>query len=102
MINTGGEKVAADEVAAVLEDCPGVREAVVIGRPDPEWGELVTAIVVASDPAAPPALDALRAFVRGVLPDYAAPRAVVLVEAIPLLPSGKPDLQALRALARAG
>ena len=35
MINTGGEKVSADGVASVLEDCPGVREAVVVGRPDP-------------------------------------------------------------------
>jgi o-succinylbenzoate---CoA ligase len=102
MINTGGEKVAADEVASVLADCPGVREAVVVGRPDPEWGELVTAIVVATDPAAPPGLDVLRGFTRGRLPDYAAPRAVVVVRAVPLLPSGKPDLQALRLLAQRG
>jgi O-succinylbenzoic acid--CoA ligase len=100
MINTGGEKVAADEVASVLEDCPGVREAVVVGRPDPEWGELVTAIVVPADPASPPGLDVLRGFARGRLPDYAAPRAVIVVPAVPLLSSGKPDLQALRLLAR--
>ena len=100
MINTGGEKVAADEVAAVLEACPGVREAVVVGRPDPEWGEVVTAIVVPADPADPPGLDTLRGFARGRLPDYAAPRAVVLLPAVPLLASGKPDLQALRRLAR--
>jgi O-succinylbenzoic acid--CoA ligase len=100
MINTGGEKVAADEVASVLEDCPGVREAVVVGRPDPEWGELVTAIVVPADPASPPGLDVLRGFARGRLPDYAAPRAVIVVPAVPLLSSGKPDLQALRRLAR--
>ena len=100
MINSGGEKVAADEVASVLEDCPGVREAVVVGRPDPEWGELVTAIVVPADPASPPGLDALRGFARGRLPDYAAPRAVVVLPAVPMLASGKPDLQALRALAR--
>jgi O-succinylbenzoic acid--CoA ligase len=100
MINTGGEKVAADEVASVLEACPGVREAVVVGRPDPEWGEVVTAIVVPADPAAPPGLDVLRGFARGRLPDYAAPRAVVVVPAVPLLASGKPDLQALRLLAR--
>jgi O-succinylbenzoic acid--CoA ligase len=99
MINTGGEKVSADEVASVLEDCPEVREAVVVGRPDPEWGELVTAIVVPADPAAPPGLDALRAFARGRLPGYAAPRAVVVVPAVPLLSSGKPDLRALRLLA---
>ncbi|MCW2910628.1 MAG: Acyl-CoA synthetase (AMP-forming)/AMP-acid ligase II-like protein [Actinomycetia bacterium] len=102
MINTGGEKVSADEVASVLEDCPGVREAVVVGRPDPEWGELVTAIVVPADPAAPPGLDVLRGFARGRLPDYAAPRAVVVVPAVPLLPSGKPDLRALRLLAQPG
>ncbi len=100
MINTGGEKVAADQVASVLEACPGVREAVVVGRPDPEWGEVVTAIVVPADPAAPPGLDVLRGFARGRLPDYAAPRAVVVVPAVPLLASGKPDLQALRLLAR--
>ena len=100
MINTGGEKVAADEVASVLEDCPAVREAVVVGRPDPEWGELVTAIVVPADPAAPPGLDLLRGFARGRLPGYAAPRAVVVVPAVPLLSSGKPDLQALRLLAQ--
>lgn len=102
MINTGGEKVAADEVASVLEGCPGVREAVVIGRPDPEWGEVVIAIVVPADPADPPGLDVLRGFAHGRLPDYAAPRAVVVVPAVPLLASGKPDLRALRLLARQG
>ncbi len=102
MINTGGEKVSADEVASVLEDCPGVREAVVVGRADPEWGELVTAIVVPADPAAPPGLEVLRGFARGRLPDYAVPRAVVVVPAVPLLSSGKPDLQALRSLAQQG
>jgi o-succinylbenzoate---CoA ligase len=100
LINTGGEKVAADEVAAVLAGCPGVRDAVVVGRPDPEWGELVTAVVVAADPADPPGLAELRRSVRGQLPDYAAPRVLVLVPAIPLLRSGKPDLPALRLLAR--
>jgi o-succinylbenzoate---CoA ligase len=102
MINTGGEKVAADEVAAALEASPGVREAAVAGRPDAEWGEIVTAIVVPADPSAPPVLADLRAQLRGRLPDFALPRALVLVAALPLLPSGKPDLLALRALARSG
>jgi o-succinylbenzoate---CoA ligase len=100
MINTGGEKVAGDEVVAALAGCPGVRDVAVTGRPDAEWGELVTAIVVPADPADPPALATLRAAVRGKLPDFAAPRALVLVPAIPLLRSGKPDLLALRELAR--
>ena len=100
MINTGGEKVAPADVAAVLETCPGVAEAVVIGEPDPEWGERVTAIVVPDDPAAPPALAVLRAAVTQRLPPFAAPRALVLVADVPLLASGKPDIEALRRLAR--
>ncbi len=99
MINTGGEKVAADEVAAVLAGCAGVREVAVTGRADPEWGELVTAVVVPANPADPPSLAALRAAATGKLPGFAVPRAIVLVPAIPLLRSGKPDLQALRQLA---
>jgi O-succinylbenzoic acid--CoA ligase len=101
VIVTGGEKVVAGEVAAVLGTCPGVREAVVVGRPDPEWGERVTAIVVPADPADPPTLGALRARVREKLPRRAAPRELVLVARIPLLPSGKPDLERLRERATA-
>jgi o-succinylbenzoate---CoA ligase len=100
MINTGGEKVAPAEVAAILAGCPGVREAAVFGEPDPEWGERVTAAIVPTDPAAPPHLADLRAAVRQRLPAHAAPKAVILVTAIPLLPSGKPDPAALRNLTR--
>jgi o-succinylbenzoate---CoA ligase len=96
VINTGGHKVVPGEVAAVLETCPGVREAVVVGRPDPEWGERVTAVVVPADPAEPPGLELLRTHVRARLPRYACPSEVVLTEAIPVLPSGKPDLAALK------
>jgi o-succinylbenzoate---CoA ligase len=93
IINTGGEKVVAAEVERVLTEHPDVLDAVIVGRPDAEWGELVTAIVVA---AAPVTLDQLRAHVRRRLPGHAAPRALELVAAIPLLPSGKPDRQRLR------
>ncbi|GLZ11956.1 O-succinylbenzoic acid--CoA ligase [Actinomadura sp. NBRC 104425] len=94
VINTGGEKVVAGEVAALLSRHPSVRDVVVVGRPDAEWGERVTAVVVPA--GAPPTLDDLRAFVRAAMPAYAAPRELQLVEAIPLLSSGKPDRQALR------
>ena len=59
VINTGGEKVVAGEVASVLETCPGVREAVVVGRLDEEWGERVTAVIVPDNSAQPPTLDLL-------------------------------------------
>ena len=73
-----------------------MRAAAVFGRPDDEWGERVTAVVVPADPAAPPDLGLLRAHVRGLLPASAAPRELRVVRDMPLLPSGKPDLRALR------
>lgn len=96
VINTGGEKVVAGEVASVLETCPGVREAVVIGRPDADWGERVTAVIVPDNSAQPPTLDLLSRHVRERLPRYAAPRELVLLDAMPMLSSGKPDLEVLR------
>lgn len=99
VIITGGEKVVAAEVEAALGTCAGVREAAVVGRPDAEWGELVTAVVVPADPSVPPPLADIRAHLRDRLPACAAPAALVLVPEMPLLPSGKPDRAALRARA---
>ncbi|MGI5169749.1 AMP-binding protein [Spirillospora sp. CA-253888] len=95
VINTGGEKVVVGEVAAVLGRHPGVAEVVVVGRPDPEWGERVTAVVVPQGDRAP-RLEELREWVRADLPAYAAPHELQLMEALPLLPSGKPDRELLR------
>ena len=96
VINTGGHKVVPGEVSGVLATCPGVKDAVVIGRPDPEWGERVVAVVVPADPSQPPVLELLRNHVRERLPRYACPSELVLTESMPVLPSGKPDLAALR------
>lgn len=96
VINTGGHKVIPGEVAAALGNCPGVREVVIVGRNDSEWGERVTAVVVPADPADPPSLELLRTHVRERLPRYACPSELVLTETIPVLPSGKPDLARLR------
>ncbi len=101
VIMTGGEKVMAAEVEAALRTLAGIRDVAVVGMPDPEWGERVTALVVPGDAAAPD-LTALRAHVRQRLPGYAAPRALVLVSDIPMLASGKPDRIRLRALAGPG
>jgi o-succinylbenzoate---CoA ligase len=99
VINSGGEKVVAGEVEHVLRGCPGVRDAVVVGTPDPDWGERVTAMIVAADDGDPPLLEEIRAYVRDRLPRYAAPQAMVLVADLPMLPSGKPDRQLLRDIA---
>jgi o-succinylbenzoate---CoA ligase len=96
VINTGGYKVVPGEVARALETCPGVQEVVVVGGPDQEWGERVIAIVIPADRRDPPDVKLLRTHASGVLPRYAFPSEVVLVDTIPLLPSGKPDLAKLR------
>jgi o-succinylbenzoate---CoA ligase len=96
VINTGGHKVVPGEVAAALQACPGVRDAAVVGQSDPEWGERVIAVVVPADPGDPPALELLRSHVRERLPRYAIPSKVVMVDAVPMLPSGKHDIVRLR------
>ncbi len=96
VINTGGHKVVPGEVAAALASCPGVRDVAVVGQPDPEWGERVVAVVAPSDPADPPDLELLRLHVRERLPRYASPSRVVMVDAVPMLPSGKHDIVRLR------
>jgi len=72
VINSGGEKVIPGEVETVLGTFPGVRDVVVIGVPDPEWGEAVTAVIVPADQAAPPRLPGLRWPPRWVLARYRA------------------------------
>ncbi|MEU3168051.1 AMP-binding protein [Streptosporangium sp. NPDC006930] len=93
VVNTGGEKVVAAAVAAVLAEHPAIVDVAVVGRPDPEWGERVVAVVVSPSP---PSLAELRAFVKERMPAYAAPADLTVVTEIPLLANGKPDLAALR------
>jgi O-succinylbenzoic acid--CoA ligase len=89
VIVTGGEKVWPDAVERVLRAVPGVAEVAVVGRPDPEWGSRVTAVVVPADGAHPPRLEVLREAVKAELPAYAAPHAVELVGSLPRTPLGK-------------
>ncbi|WP_344605468.1 o-succinylbenzoate--CoA ligase [Sporichthya brevicatena] len=97
VILSGGVNVPAQSVEQVLAGHPGVAEVVVVGRPDPEWGEAVVAVVV---PSGPVPLAELRDLAAGALDKAWAPRDVVTVERFPSLPSGKVDRDALRALVR--
>jgi O-succinylbenzoic acid--CoA ligase len=89
LVISGGVNVHPDEVEAVLATHPGVAEAAVAGRPDPEWGQRVAAYVVPRDPASPPTLAELRAFTRRRLAAAKAPRELVLLPGLPRSPSGK-------------
>jgi o-succinylbenzoate---CoA ligase len=99
VINTGGEKVVPAQVERALRALDSVSDAVVVGVPDADWGERVTAIIVPADRTSPPNLAVLRMELRGTLPRYAMPRAIVTVEQIPMLASGKPDRLKLRMIA---
>jgi O-succinylbenzoic acid--CoA ligase len=98
VVVTGGENIAADEVAHLLSAHPDVRDVAVTGVPDAEWGERVVAVVVPG--GSPPTLASLRSWVTERAGAAAAPRGLVLVAAIPRLTSGKPDRLAVRALAQ--
>ena len=99
VIVTGGENVVATQVAAVLAEHPAVADAAVAAAPDEIWGQRVVAVVVPRGAA--PTLDDVRRWLAGRLPTAAAPRALVVVERIPRLVSGKPDRLALERLAQA-
>jgi len=97
-INTGGEKVYPEEVEAALKDHPDVADVLVVGAPDEQWGQRVTA-VVAARPGRAPTLDDLRSHVRGSLAPYKLPKQLVLVERVERSPSGKADYRWARNLA---
>jgi O-succinylbenzoic acid--CoA ligase len=92
---TGGENVWPAPIEDVLADLPGVTEVAVVGRPDTEWGQAVTAVVVAADPSTPPTLDELRDAIRSRLPAWCAPRRLELVTALPRTPLGKVERKSL-------
>ena len=99
---TGGLKVAPQEVEAVLAAVPEVRECLLVGVPDVEWGQRLVAVVVPRHGESPVPLDVLRATVTAALGAHAAPRAVVEVPALPLRGPGKPDRRAAQDLAERG
>jgi o-succinylbenzoate---CoA ligase len=88
-IVSGGENVAPAEVEAVLETHPGVLEAAVLGRSDPQWGEAVTAIVLPR-PGARLDAEQLRAHCASALAPYKVPKEFTLrAEPLPRTRSGK-------------
>ena len=87
LIITGGENVWPEPVEAVLRAHPRVADVAVAGTDDAEWGQLVTAYVVAAGD--PPSLDDLRDAVKAELPAYCAPRRLLLVPSIPRTGIGK-------------
>lgn len=90
-INTGGEKVFPEEVESTLKLHPAVFDALVVGAPDPRFGESVAAVVSVREGFEDPGAEELREHVRGHLAGYKAPRQVVVVDQVKRSPAGKAD-----------
>lgn len=89
MIVSGGENIYPREVEEALYRCPGVKEAAVVGLPDPKWGAIVAAFVVKGAPDLTAA--AIDEFCRssGDLAPFKRPKRIDFVDVLPTNPSGK-------------
>ncbi|MFD4355394.1 (2,3-dihydroxybenzoyl)adenylate synthase [Nocardia sp. NPDC058518] len=96
-VNRGGEKVSAEELEAHLLEHPAVRDAVIVGTPDPVLGQRICAFVQPVDPEQRPTLISVRSFVRsrGVAA-WKMPDAVVVVDEFPATGVGKTSRKDLR------
>lgn len=99
VVISGGVNVPLPAVTRALRELDGVRDAIALGRPDDEWGTRVVAFVVPTDAGRSEQLrlDMVRDAVEaGGLPRAWAPREIVVLDELPMLPGGKIDRLRLR------
>jgi acyl-CoA synthetase (AMP-forming)/AMP-acid ligase II len=89
-INSGGEKIYPEEVEAALKGHPDVFDALVVGVPDPRFGQHVAAVVQPREGTLLTLAD-LDVFVRKEIAGYKVPRSLWLVDDVKRSPAGKPD-----------
>lgn len=88
IMKTGGFKVSALEIEAVLRTHPDIADCAVVGLPDEEWGQRVTAAIIPKADVRP-ALDDIRVFCKPLLAAYKIPTIVRLCTAFPRNALGK-------------
>jgi acyl-CoA synthetase (AMP-forming)/AMP-acid ligase II len=98
MIISGGENIAAAEIEGVLLDHPAITDAAVVGRPDPQWGEVPVAFVVAAAGEVPAA--ELGLYCRTRLARLKVPKEFHRLDALPRTSIGKVQKGQLRAQAQ--
>ena len=92
-----GFRVEPGEIAATLAEHPGVGDAIVVAPEDSPGDRRLVAYIVPAADASSPGADELRGFLQARLPEHMIPWAFVLLDAMPLTPSGKVDRRALPA-----
>ncbi|PEG41739.1 acyl-CoA synthetase [Mycolicibacterium agri] len=89
-INSGGEKIFAEEVESAIASHPAVADVVVAGRPSERWGQEVVAIVALAEGASADAQELIE-HAANVLARYKLPKAIVFRPVIERSPAGKAD-----------
>jgi acyl-CoA synthetase (AMP-forming)/AMP-acid ligase II len=89
-INSGGEKIFAEEVEAALAHHPALYDVIVTGRPSERWGNEVVAIVQLRDGSSA-TTDELLAACDGHIARYKFPKDIIVVDKIERSPAGKAD-----------
>jgi acyl-CoA synthetase (AMP-forming)/AMP-acid ligase II len=95
LIVRGGSKISPVEVERVLMAHPAVRDAAVVGVPDPDLGQRVAGFVQVADGAQRVDLSEILAFATERLAEYKVPETLKIVDKIPRNPLGKIDRQLL-------
>jgi bile acid-coenzyme A ligase len=83
LIISGGANIYPAEVETALLDHPKIKDVVVVGLKDEEWGRRVHAIIEPANAADPPTVDEIRAYAKSRLHPFKVPKSIELVEAIP-------------------
>lgn len=94
-INTGGEKVFAEEVEETLKSHPAVDDANVFGVPDETWGQAVIAVIAPRNGASVEEAT-LRQFVHERLAGYKTPKRILVKATLERHPNGKPNYERMR------
>jgi O-succinylbenzoic acid--CoA ligase len=87
LIITGGENVWPEAVEAALADHPDIAEVMVLGADDPEWGQVVVAVIVPGESV--PTLESVRSHVKQHHPGFMAPKRIEVVTSLPRTGIGK-------------
>ena len=89
VILSGGDNVYPQEVEEALESIPGIKQALVLGKPDETWGAIVTALLVPEDKGRKPEATDIISGLSNVLATYKSPRLISWVPQLPVNASGK-------------
>ncbi|NND12409.1 MAG: AMP-binding protein [Acidimicrobiia bacterium] len=89
LITTGGETISPEPIEERLRSHASIADVAVVGIPDEEWGEVVTAVVVPVDGSHIPELAELRALVKETRPDFEAPHRLIVIDELPRAGLGK-------------